>query len=86
MATATKTAKDILLGFGLGWSQVTLGNRTAIQDKIMAALGVNNRASFNNYKSGRQRVTFDQAEKIEQIFQDYGIKKVWGNFIENAAD
>lgn len=82
MATATKTSKNILLGFGLGWSQVTLGIRTAIQAEIMNALGVNNRASFNNYKTGRQRVTYDQAEALEKIFGKYGIKRIWGEFSE----
>lgn len=79
MATSTK---NILKGFGLGWSSVTLGNRAAIQNELMSALNITTRAQFNNYKSGRQRVTFDQAETVEKIFVKYGIRKIWGEFPE----
>ena len=81
----TATAKNILLGFGLGWSNVTIGTRDEVKGKLMAALGITTRAAFNNYKSGRQRVTFDQAEEIEKIFKAYGIRKIWGRFAEQTS-
>lgn len=79
MATSTK---NILLGFGLGWSQITLRDSQEVRDKIMAALKINNRASFCNYRTGRQRVTFEQANEIEKIFKEYGVRKIWGKFPE----
>lgn len=65
-------------GFMLGYNQLKLADMEQARLLLMAALNVNNRNSFFNYKTGKTEVKASQAEKVEGVFAKYGIKKVWG--------
>lgn len=64
--------------FALGWSQVTVGNMTAIKRRIMHALNISTRASWANRLRGQYSLTPAEQMAIERIFADYGITRVWG--------
>ena len=68
----------VIKGFALGVSQVQIRQKKEIEEKIMKILNVTTKASYHNYRSGRQYLRADQAAKIEALFKSYGIKECWG--------
>lgn len=65
--------------FALGYSQLTVGQAPLVRQKIISALGINNRTSWANKLAGRS--TLSPAEKlaVEEIFRGFGITAVWGS-------
>lgn len=72
------TTMENSTSFALGWSQVTVGNMTAIKRRIMHALNISTRASWANRLRGQYSLTPAEQMAIERIFADYGITRVWG--------
>lgn len=79
------TTMENSTSFALGWSQVTVGNMTAIKRRIMHALNISTRASWANRLRGQYSLTPAEQMAIERIFADYGIFRVWGQAPELAG-
>ncbi len=65
-------------GFNKGFQQLTVGNVKEATKKLWKALGISNRNSFYNYKSGKSEPSASQAVNIELVFREYGITEIWG--------
>lgn len=64
--------------FELGWSQVMQKDVPEVKAKIMEVLKIKNRISFSQRLTGKIVPKMSEKEAIEQVFAEYGIKKVWG--------
>ena len=64
--------------FQKGWNQLKVGDANVVRDKIMSALGISYRTSFYYRLKGKCEPTVTEAQAIEAIFKDYGVKDVWG--------
>ena len=64
--------------FQKGWNQLKVGEANVVRDKIMSALGITYRTSFYYRLKGKCEPTVTEAQAIEAIFKDYGVKDVWG--------
>ncbi len=64
--------------FQRGWNQLKVGDANVVRDKIMSALGIRYRTSFYYRLKGKCEPTVTEAQAIEAIFKEYGIKDVWG--------
>ena len=64
--------------FQKGWNQLKVGDANVVRDKIMSALGISYRTSFYYRLKGKCEPTVTEAQAIEAIFKEYGIKDVWG--------
>lgn len=66
-------------GFGAGWQQLRLVDTQAVKQEIMQILGVTTEASFRNYRMGRLVPDRIEAEQIEHVFHNYGVRQnIWG--------
>lgn len=64
--------------FKKGWNQLPQTKTYEVRKKIMAALGLQTRTSFYPRLNGDIEPKFGEALAIEDIFQEYGIKDIWG--------
>lgn len=64
--------------FKKGWGQVPYNKTKEVRERIMAALNLQTRNTFYIRLRGKIEPKVSEAEKIEEIFRDYGITEVWG--------
>ena len=64
--------------FQRGWNQLKVVDAPCARDKIMTALGLVTRAGFLYRLKGKCEPTVTEAQAIEDIFNEYGIKDIWG--------
>lgn len=64
--------------FQRGWNQLKVVDAPTAKLKIMSALNLETRAGFLYRLKGKCEPTVTEAQAIEAIFKDYGIKDVWG--------
>jgi len=64
--------------FQKGWSQVKQGDAATVRSKLMAALNITTRMAFLDRLNGKVEPKITEHRAIEDIFAEYGIKKVWG--------
>ena len=72
------TYKD---GFNAGFVQLQVKDVEAATAELWAALGINNRTSFIQYRYGKdgKEPKASQAAAIEAVFNKYGVtKNIWG--------
>lgn len=71
--------KNKYRGFMKGLNQLRVGDyKDAVKD-IKAALGINNRNSYYNYRDGKIEPKATQAEAVEGVFNKYGVTtNIWG--------
>ena len=62
-----------------GWSQVRQKDVEEVRTAIMNALGLTTKAAFYNRVKGAVEPKISEAKAIEDIFNNYGITKIWGN-------
>ena len=60
-------------GFNAGFIQLQIKDVEAATVDLWAALGINNRVSFLQYKTGRQEPKASQAAAVEAVFKKYGV-------------
>lgn len=66
-------------GFNAGFIQLQVKDVEAATAELWAALGINNRVSFLQYKTGRQEPKASQAAAVEAVFKKYGVtQNIWG--------
>lgn len=72
-------------GFNAGYRQLqayALLNNFDIKEataELWAALGINNRNSFSQYKNGEIEPKVGQAAAVEAVFSKYGVtNNIWG--------
>ncbi|MDR1652883.1 MAG: hypothetical protein LBS01_04425 [Prevotellaceae bacterium] len=65
--------------FQKGWSQVKIGETTAVRSKLMKALNITTRMAFHDRLKGKVVPKINEYHAIEKVFAEYGIKKVWGD-------
>lgn len=71
-------AKKRCFSFMKGWNQLKVGDALVVRIKIMTALNLSSRAGFLYRLKGRCEPTVSEAQAIESIFKEYGIRDVWG--------
>lgn len=54
------------------------GKRTALRNELMEVLGIKNKVSFIHYADGKTKLDVLAADKVEAVFQKYGIQNPWG--------
>lgn len=64
-------------GFNKGLDQVLHKDYTQVIGEIREALGVNSRAGLSHYRNGRVKLRADQAVRVQQVFNKYGITDIW---------
>lgn len=64
--------------FKKGWSQVPRNKTEEVRLHIMSALGLQTRNTFYIRLRGKIEPKVSEAEKIENIFREYGITEIWG--------
>jgi len=64
--------------FKKGWGQVPHEKTKEVRERIMTALGLQARNNFYIRLRGKIEPKVSEAEKIEEIFREYGITEVWG--------
>jgi len=64
--------------FEKGWQQVRQMDVPEVRRKLMEALKIKSNASFLERKRGLKIPKVTQAAAIEEVFKQYGIKKIWG--------
>lgn len=64
--------------FRRGWLQLRSMDMPSVKEKIQRQLAVGD-ASFYKRLRGEVEPKVSEAEAIEKIFAEYGIKDVWGN-------
>ena len=66
-------------GFNAGFVQLQVKDVEAATVELWAALGINNRNSFIQYRYGRIEPKASQAAAVEKVFNKYGVSKnIWG--------
>lgn len=65
--------------FKLGYEQLRRKDVKEVRERIMSALGIATREGFYPRLRGEIEPRVSEAKAIEEIFAEYGIKKVWGN-------
>lgn len=64
--------------FQRGWNQLKVVDAPCVREKLMAALDLATRSGFLYRLKGKCEPTVTEAQAIEAIFREYGIKDVWG--------
>ncbi len=64
--------------FKRGFSQVRQKDVKEVKKRIMSALGLTTRVSWNARLNGKVEPKVSEARAIEDVFADFGIKSVWG--------
>lgn len=64
--------------FKKGWSQLPRNKMEEARLRIMTALKLQARNNFYIRLRGKIEPKVSEAEKIEEIFREYGITEVWG--------
>lgn len=67
-----------LFAFVKGWQQVAQGDVRKCRKELMEALKIKTRAAFLNRLNGEIEPRISEVKAIEQVFNKYGIKDVWG--------
>lgn len=70
--------------FKKGWLQVKTGDVQAVKKRIMEVLNLKTRVSFYQRLNGNVEPKVSEAKAIEEVFADYGIKDVWGEWSWNG--
>jgi len=70
--------KNYKEGFNLGWGQLQTKDVPMAREKLLVALGINNRVSLSAYKTGKLEPKATQAAAVEGVFNEFGITEVWG--------
>ena len=66
-------------GFNAGFVQLQVKDVEAATAELWAALGINNRTSFIQYRYGRIEPKASQAAAVENVFTKYGVTtNIWG--------
>ncbi len=64
--------------FKKGWKKLPIGAAANVRVKIMDALGIKAKPNFYARLNGDVEPKVTEAQAIEGIFAEYGIKEVWG--------
>jgi hypothetical protein len=64
--------------FQVGWDAVPQGVAGAVRARIIFALGVTTKQAFRDHLNGHVGHSDAEIEKIEAIFNEYGIIDIWG--------
>lgn len=64
--------------FKRGFAQVRQKDVSEVKKRIMSALGLTTRVSWNARLNGKVEPKVSEARAIEGVFADFGITKVWG--------
>lgn len=64
-------------GFAEAYQKLMIKDIKEAKSLIMAALKINNRQSFYDYKVGNIKPTEEQKVRVERVFAIYGIHGVW---------
>lgn len=64
--------------FKKGFSQVKNGQTVEVREKLMSVLSITTRASWSARLNGRIEPKVSEAQAIEKVFAEYGIKNIWG--------
>lgn len=67
-------------GFKKGFGLVQNKDARKVREELMSAIGINSRTQWYQRLSGDIIPNVQEAEKIERIFEKYGVNKnkVWG--------
>lgn len=66
-------------GFNAGFMQLRQKDVKAATKDLWAALGINNRNTFTQYKSGKKEPKASQAVAVELVFRKYEVTtNIWG--------
>lgn len=65
--------------FQKGFSQVQIGQSAEVKEKLMSVLSITTRASWSARLNGRIEPKVSEAQAIEKVFEEYGIKSIWGS-------
>lgn len=66
-------------GFNAGLQQLRQKDVAACTKELWTALGINNRNSFTQYKTGKIEPKASQAVAVELVFHKYGVtSNIWG--------
>lgn len=68
--------------FQVGFSQVQKRDLKEVRHRIMSVLNLTTRASWYARLNGRVEPRISEVRQIEEIFEEYGIKEVWGRIHE----
>ncbi len=60
-------------GFERAYQQIQIGDKKRATMELWAALGINNRVSFLEYRKGKTIPRLHQANAIKTVFENYGI-------------
>jgi len=71
------SSKKHFKGFERGLSRLRIADFDQAREEIMAAIGINNRVSWFEYKTGRRELKIGQAKAVEEVFKKYGITDIW---------
>lgn len=64
--------------FKRGFGQVKIKDQQSVRSKIMKALDINSRGAWRLRLEGEIEPRVSEAQAIEKIFSEYGIKDIWG--------
>lgn len=64
--------------FKRGFSQLTIRDVKSARKELMEALGIGTRAGFLKRLKGEVEPKASEVEKIEAVFEKYGIVDIWG--------
>lgn len=65
--------------FKKGYGQVQKKDLHDVRRKLMTALNIKNRVSFNKRMNGDIEPKISEAKAVEAVFLEYGIIQVWGD-------
>ena len=67
------------VGFERGIQQLRICDHKEAVAEIYAALGINNRTSYADYKAGRIEMRGQQIAAVTEVFRKYGVtSNIWG--------
>lgn len=73
------TETDYKEGFNAGYLQLRQMDVENATSDLWEALGINNRNSFTQYKTGKIEPKASQAAAVEAVFKKYGVTaNIWG--------
>lgn len=64
-------------GFNKGLNQVLYKDYNQVIAELREALGINSRAGLHHYRHGVIRLRAEQAARVIQVFNKYGITEIW---------
>lgn len=77
--------KQTTTSFILGWQHPPQGKTKELKDKLLTLFKVKSDPAWRARLYGTKELTVSEAQKVKEIFKEYGINNIWGGQYNDHA-